>query len=574
MSTQLRVAYGQYSDKGRKTTNQDYHGVTVPGEPLLTGKGIALCLADGISSSDVSQIASQAAVNGFLADYYCTSEAWSVRKSAQSVISAINAWLFAQTRQSQYRFERDKGYVCACSALVLKSNTAYVFHVGDIRIYRIRDKQMEQLTEDHRLWVSQEENYLSRALGMNQQADIDYREESLQRGDIFILATDGVYEYVGDDFITDTIESTPEDLDAAASKIVKTAYEFGSEDNLSIQIIRLDELPAEQLNEIAKHVNELPLPPMLQARMEFDGYQIIREVHASSRSHIYLARDLGTDELVILKTPSVDLGGDSAYLERMLLEEWIARRLNNAHLLKAYLPSRKRHHLYVVTEYVEGQTLAQWMRDNPRPELETVRNIAEQIARGLNALHRQEILHQDLRPNNIMIEQDGTVKIIDFGAAQVAGLLENAAAEARYQILGTEQYAAPEYFLGEGGNPRSDMFSLAVIIYQMLSGRLPYGTQVSSARTRSAQRKLQYRTVIDEDRDIPVWVDEALKRALHPNPYQRYEVLTEFIYDLRHPNANYLIRTRPPLLERDPVLFWKGASLILFLIVIFLLSSR
>jgi len=83
MSTQLRVAYGQYSDKGRKTTNQDYHGVTVPGEPLLTGKGIALCLADGISSSDVSQIASQAAVNGFLADYYCTSEAWSVRKSAQ-----------------------------------------------------------------------------------------------------------------------------------------------------------------------------------------------------------------------------------------------------------------------------------------------------------------------------------------------------------------------------------------------------------------------------------------------------------------------------------------------------------
>lgn len=574
MSNQLCVSLGQYSDKGRKPINQDFHGIHVPSEPQLSSKGIAVCLADGISSSDVSQIASQSAVNGFLEDFYCTSDAWSVRKSAQSVLSAINAWLFAQTRQSQYRFERDKGYVCACSALVIKSNTAYLFHVGDIRIYRLRDHQLEQLSEDHRLWITQENSYLSRALGMNQNVDIDYQELSVSQGDVFVLATDGVYEHVGDKFIIDTIHVHTNDLDTAASLIAKGAYDFGSEDNLSIQIIKVDSLPAEQANEIIKHVDELPLPPVLQARMEFDGYHIIREVHASHRSHIFLARDEETQTLVIIKTPSVDLSADADHLERMLLEEWIARRLNSAHLLKAYLPSRKRHYLYVVTEYVEGQTLAQWMRDNPKPDLETVRNITEQIARGLRALHRQEILHQDLRPNNIMIEPNGTVKIIDFGAARVAGLMEGAAIETRNQILGTEQYTAPEYFLGEGGDARSDMFSLAVIVYQMLSGRLPYGAQVSRARTRAAQRKLQYQSVLDEESDIPVWVDEALKKALHPNPLQRYEVLSEFIYDLRHPNASFLNRARPPLLERNPVLFWKAVSLILFVLVVMLIISR
>ncbi|MEJ2362814.1 MAG: bifunctional protein-serine/threonine kinase/phosphatase [Gammaproteobacteria bacterium] len=574
MSNQLRVTVGQYSDKGRKPLNQDCHAVAIPEQPLLGNKGVAVCLADGISSSDVSQIASQAAVNGFISDYYCTSEAWSVKKSARSVLFALNAWLYAQTRQSQYRYDRDKGYVCACSALVIKSNTAHLFHVGDARIYRLRDNQLEQLTEDHRLRLSSEEKYLSRALGMNAQVEIDFLELAVEPGDVFLLATDGVHEHIGASFVIETMKSHSDDLEAAARKIAQTAFEFGSEDNLTLQLVRIESLPDVQVTEIARQVEALPLPPVLQARMEFDGYRILREVHASSRSHLYLAQDLQTSTQVIIKTPSIDLGGDPVYLERMLLEEWIARRLNNAHLLKAYLPPRRRHYLYIVTEVVTGQTLAQWMLDNPRPELETVRSIVEQIVRGLRALHRQEILHQDLRPNNIMIDQAGTVKIIDFGSASVAGLMEAAAPDVQYRILGTEQYTAPEYFLGEGGTSQSDLFSLGVITYQMLADRLPYGTQVSRARTRKAQRNLQYRSVIGEDSEIPLWVDEAIKKAVHPNPLHRYQTLSEFVYDLRQPNASYLRRTRSPLLERNPVLFWKGVSMLLLVMVVILLVGR
>ncbi|MBI1424068.1 MAG: protein kinase [Gammaproteobacteria bacterium] len=574
MSSQLQVSVGQYSDKGRKPLNQDFHGVYIPKEPQLSSKGIAIALADGISSSDVSQIASETTVAGFLADYYCTSDAWSVKKSAQSVLYATNSWLYSQTRQSEFRYERDKGYVCTFSALIFKSTTAHLFHVGDARVYRLREHTLEQLSEDHRHWISQEQSYLGRALGVIPQVEIDYTDLPLEAGDIFVLATDGVYEHVSGKAMVELIQAHADNLDAAAKAIGQQAYLNDSRDNLTIQIVKVDSLPELDANEIVRQLTELPFPPELQARMEFDGYKILREVHASSRSHVYLAEDMETRTQVILKTPSVDLRNDPAYLERFLMEEWIARRLNNAHVLKAYLPTRKRHYFYVVTEYVNGQSLAQWMIDNPRPDIETVRGIVEQIARGLRAMHRMEMLHQDLRPNNVLIDNSGTVKLIDFGSTRVAGIVENTSPLERQHILGTEQYTAPEYFLGEGGTTRSDLFSLGVITYQMLCGRLPYGAKVSRARTKAAQRKLRYQSLLDDDRDIPLWIDEAIEKAVHPDPYKRYPELSEFLYDLRHPNPAFLSKTRPPLMERNPLLFWKTVSLLLFVTVIYLLFKQ
>ena len=133
MTSQLRLSVGQYSDKGRKASNQDFHGVYIPKEPQLSSKGIAIAVADGISSSEVSHIASQSAVTGFLEDYYCTSEAWSVKTSAERVLVATNSWLHAQTQQGQYRYDKDRGYVCTLSVMVIKSATAHIFHLGDSR---------------------------------------------------------------------------------------------------------------------------------------------------------------------------------------------------------------------------------------------------------------------------------------------------------------------------------------------------------------------------------------------------------------------------------------------------------
>lgn len=573
MSTRLKVAVGQYTDKGRKDINQDFHGLYIPSAAQLHAKGIAIALADGISSSDVSQIASETSVKGFLEDYFSTPETWSVKQSAQRVLVATNSWLHAQTRQSQYRFDRDRGYVCTLSAMVLKSTTAHVFHVGDARIYRLRDNVLEQLTNDHRVWVSQDKSYLGRALGINPHLEIDYRTLALECGDTFFFATDGVYEHASDAFVITAIDAHADDLDTAAQLIAEEAYAQGSADNLTVQIVRIDGLPSQDADELQQQLSELALPPLLDARMSFDGYRIVREVHASSRSHVYLAVDEASQTPVVLKTPSIDLRHDVAYLERLLTEEWIARRIDSAHVLKPWVAARRRNYLYTTSEFIDGQTLRQWMIDHPNPDLETVRGIVEQIALGLRAFHRLEMLHQDLRPDNVMIDATGTVKIIDFGSTRVAGLAEIGGPREHSELLGTAAYSAPEYFLDESGTARSDLFALAVIAYQMLTGQLPYGTQVAKARSRAAQHKLVYQPARDHRREIPVWIDEVLRKALHPDPHKRYPELSEFVFELRQPSKEFISRSRPPLMERDPVRFWKGVSLILLVIIVALLAQ-
>ncbi|HVJ10561.1 MAG TPA: bifunctional protein-serine/threonine kinase/phosphatase [Burkholderiales bacterium] len=552
----LRVSVGQHSENGRKAVNQDFYGFRVPAEPQLSSKGIAVALADGIGSSEVSQVAAEFAVMGFLDDYYCTPESWSVRRSVDRVLDATNSWLHSRTQQSPYRYEQDRGYVCTLSGLVFKSTSAHVFHVGDTRVYRLQGNCLEQLTQDHRVCVAQDESYLSRAVGFNRKLEIDYHALEIQRGDVFVLMTDGVYEHLDAPFIARVIRE--QDPDAAARAIVAEAYRRGSADNLTVQIVTVSEVPGPGASEVQRQLARLAPAPLLEARAEFDGYRILREIHASARSHIYLAQDLESQALVALKTPSTDMQEDRQHLERFLMEEWIARRLNSPHVLKPCLRTRERRFLYVAMEHVEGRTLAQWMSDHPRPDLEQVRGIVEQIARGLQAFHRMEMLHQDLRPPNIMIDRTGTVKIIDFGSARVAGVEERAGPLERAGILGALQYTAPEYFVGDPGSERSDLYSLGVIAYRMLSGRLPYGAAAARIRSRAAQRRLQYETLAGEEREVPAWVDAALRKAVHPDPRERYASLSEFVYDLRHPNAALL--RRPSLAERNPLLFWKGVS--------------
>ena len=574
MPNQLAISAGQHSDKGRKPLNQDFHALMTPGAPVLNTKGIALALADGISSSEVSQQASEASVTGFLQDYYSTSETWSVRTAAQTVLQATNSWLYSQNRNSGYRYSIEKGYVCTLSAMVLKSNTAHIFHAGDSRVYRLNGNSLEQITEDHRVWISPEQSYLSRAIGMRERLDLDYHACRIEAGDVFILTTDGVYEFTEPTLLVQILEQHADDLDAAALNIVEAALANGSDDNLTVQLVRVEQVPEGEIDELSEQAATLPFPPELTSGAGFDGYRIVRELHHSHRSHVYLAEDEDSGRQVALKIPSLDKRDEEAYLESFLMEEWIARRVSNVHLQQAHTTGRPRNYLYTVTDYIDGQSLQQWMTDNPKPDLESVRAIVEQIAKGLQAMHRQEMLHQDLRPQNILIDKSGTVKIIDFGSTRVAGVTELHSATPQQSVQGTLQYTAPEYFLGEPGSSQSDLFSLAVITYQMLSGRQPYGTRVARATTAAAQLKLVYKSVLSPERAIPRWVDQTLRKALQPNPLKRYDTLSEFMFDLRTPNPSYLRQAQAPLIERNPLAFWKSLSLILFIAVLLLAGTH
>lgn len=566
----LCVSLGQCSAAGVKAVNQDFHGACIPQGLLLHNKGIAVALADGISSSAVSQVASDTAVSAFLADYYCTPESWSVKQSARSVLAATNAWLHAQTRRSRYCDDLNRGYVCTFSALVIKSSTAHVFHIGDARVLQRRAGQWETLTEDHRIILGANQSYLSRALGVQAQLECDYRCVGVAPGDLFMLATDGLYGFVTLAQVDEAVAAHADNLDAAAQELVRLALAAGSDDNLTVQLVRVEQVPRAAKDDIEVHARSLPCPPVLQARQSLDGYRLLRTLQQSSRSHVWLAEDEASGVPVVLKVPSTESRDDPVACQRLLLEDWIAQRLDNVHVLKAFAPTRPRRYLYSVCEYVDGQTLTQWMRDHPAPSLERVRNLLEQMVRGVRAFHRQEMLHQDLRPENILVDTHGTIKIIDFGAVRVAGLAETETALYLQHRLGTAQYSAPEYFTGEPASERSDQFSLAVIAWQLLCGELPYGHAVSQVRSPRDLHKLHCMSLRARRDDVPAWVEAALRKALHPQPHRRYASLSEFMHALRQPDAAWQRETRRPLIERDPLAFWKGLSLLLVLICLYL----
>lgn len=441
LSASLQVSIGQHSVAGRKALNQDSFGAYLPKEPELSSKGITLAVADGISTSTVSQIASETAVKSFLDDYYCTSDAWSVPHAALQVLKASNNWLYAQSRNGPFGSDPDKGYVCTFSALILKQRHAHWLHVGDSRIYLLRNQQLEQLTRDQRVWRGSS-SYLSQALGAGAVLEPDYQSIPLQQGDLFLLATDGLFEVLPEAQLITLLEAEA-DLPLLALQLTEAALAAGSQDNITLQLVRIDELPADSILPLCLD-QQLPLPPMLQTGDMLDGLRVIRPLQQSSRSHVYLVQNTNTEQLLVLKAPSTDLAEQPDYLERLMREEWIAKRVNSQHVMRSASINRPRTALYTLFEYVEGQTLKQWQLDHPTPTLEQVRGIIEQLGKGLQSLHRSEILHQDIRPDNLMITPQGIVKIIDFGAARLAGLQTDD--EVAGDIPGTALYTAPEYF--------------------------------------------------------------------------------------------------------------------------------
>lgn len=568
MPNKLEIQIGQYSNKGRKEINQDFHDTRIPAQPQLTNKGIAIAIADGISSSEVSGEASKVSVTSFLEDYFCTSESWSVKKSASSVLKATNSWLHSKNWKNKYHLDKDRGYVCTFTALILKSNTAHILHIGDSRVYRLRQSKLELLTKDHRVWISEDKSYLSRAMGIDSILNPDYETCQIQKDDIFLVMTDGVYEFLEEDFIRKSFEQKIDDYNITAKYLVDVALENGSGDNLTIQIAKIANVPNKNIEEIHKQLTSRPIPPILEARMDFDGYEILTELSHTSRSHVYLALDKQSNQKVVIKTPSIDLKDDKEYLERFLMEEWISKRINHANVAKSYLQNRKRNYLYNVSEYIQGVTLSQWLLDNPSEKFEVKRDIIKQIVKGLYAFHKQEMVHQDLRTQNIMIDTQGIVKIIDFGATKVKGILEINTMLEQENLLGTALYSAPEYFVQQEGSSKSDIFSLGIISYEMLSGKFPYGTSVARCNTKAAQNRLKYTSLYPK---VPIWIDEALKKALQVNPEKRYDEVLEFIYDLENPNKKFLNKKKPALIKRDPLLFWQSCTIILLAIVFFLL---
>lgn len=538
-------------------------GMRVPDGLALTLKGVAAVIADGVSSAEAGREASESCVQSFLTDYYSTPESWSVQRSARAVLSALNRWLYSRSHGTS---EAHKGYVSTFSAIVLKSCTAHLFHVGDTRIHRIRDGALEQLTRDHTTRISETDTYLSRAVGMDVGLEVDYRAVDVCAGDVFLLTTDGIHDSLEPNRLLDHVSAgmaAGSGLESICRDMIEDAQRAGSSDNLTGQLIRIEALPPDDADDLHRRLTRLPFPPPLEAGMRVDGYLVEKELHASSRSQLYLVTNTETKQRLVMKTPSVNYEDDPAYIERFVMEPWIGRRVADRHVVGIVDSQRPQSFLYYLMEWIAGPTLRQWIDEHSQPEIGAVIDMADQLAHGLRAFHRRETLHQDLKPENVVIDGEGVVKVLDFGSCHVAGIQEIDAPIERDLVLGTARYSAPETRIAESAGVRSEIFSFGTVVYEMLTGALPYGEKIESASSQRAFDRLVYVPAHHHNPMVPVWMDRALQTAVAIPWRRRYGLMSEFLHDLRHPNPAFLEGPPKPLIERDPLRFWKGLAAIL-----------
>lgn len=566
--TTLQVEIGQGSAVGRRERNEDFYGCILPQDAMLRKrKGILLAVADGLGGHEGGMRASQIAVKMVLEDYYGTSESWSTKRSLGQVIQAANRWIHEEGK----RTGGVRPMATTLCVLCLRGVRYTLAHVGDSRAYLYRQGKLQQLTADHSWHGAELGHGLTRAIGMEPEMRLDVQEGNIQEGDQFLLCTDGVSRIL-DAGMLERILDGADSPQEVCDWILRAVGDLGGEDNATVQAIVARELPDPVLEELRAEGKDLPVLTSVKPGMVIDGYRIMARIHKGGMGTLYRALDLESGKEVVLKFPHPLNAEDPVYRERFLREAWVARQVRSPWTVQVIdRPDRPRTSLYTVWEYLEGKSLRQYLDAQKRITVEEGLDLATQVCHGLIHLHRREIYHRDVKPDNLFLLEDGGVKILDFGVARIEGLPpvggwpvgewkdgsdpgREGPAEAVRRAPGTANYMAPELFQGARGDARSDLYALGATLYEALTGRWPYGDIFQQARPtfKEPVPPSRYNPGIGPE------LETVLLKAVARDPAKRYQEASALLYDLEH-----LDRVSPaqaePLLDRGPAVYWKAA---------------
>jgi hypothetical protein len=437
------------------------------------------------------------------------------------------------------------------SALVLRGRRFTLAHVGDCRVYRWHAGQLQRISEDHVWDQPGMQHVLKRALGLDQHLVLDFLDGELRIDESFVLLSDGVWAVLGDTAIAGILRDQP-DLDSAVQTLVNAAHLAGSQDNASALLVRVDALGEASIGDALIHLQQWPLPPALKPGQVFEGWQIEGILGQSQQSLLYRVRD-SQQQPWLLKTLPARLHDDHQAGQALLSEEWFLKRVAGRHFPQVHAASQRQHLYYVMREY-PGSTLAQLQEQIGPLPLAQWQDVAERLLRAVGLLHRRQILHRDIKPQNLLSGDDGELRLLDFGLAYCPGLSEDQPSV----LPGTPSYIAPEAFRGDAPTPQQDLYAVGVTLYFLLTGQYPYGEIEAFQRPRfgvpvSASR---YRP------DLPEWLAQSLERAVAADPAQRFETAEEWLRLLEQgEQCSSSVRPRP-LLEREPLKVWRTLALL------------
>jgi serine/threonine-protein kinase len=433
--------------------------------------------------------------------------------------------------------------------------------------------------------TSEHRNVLTRSVGHEPVIRIDVEETTAFKGDRVVLCSDGLYAYVADSDIADIVSRySPAQ---ACRQLVALAEQRGTDDNLSIQVVQINDVEKFSYYRGVPMYHEAADPTTgydLQPGQVLDGRFFIDEtISRSGMATIFKAIDITTQKPVAVKVPFMQFESDPGFFSRFEREEEIGLSLDHPYILR-FIPLEHRSRPYIVTEYLRGYTLAHLLNSvRPMPEKDAVR-IAGRLCEALAYMHDHGVVHRDLKPQNIMICYDGTIRIVDFGIAKAA-VGRRLTFTGFTPAVGTPDYMAPEQVNGKRGDERTDIYSLGAMLYEMVAGEPPFEGEnenmfvIMNARVTGdpvAPRK--------RNPDVSPQVEEIILHAMERDPGKRYQTASAMKAELDDPGAVHLtgrcdrLRTPSPLQRSRKKALWIGLAVafavIVFLLVVLLIIHR
>jgi serine/threonine protein phosphatase PrpC len=552
----IKISVGFVSETGPRKRNEDFAGAVFGPELPVPRRDVVAAIADGIGSTKGGREAAEIAVRGFLDGFCDLPETMEVRRAAAIVLNSLNGWIHSQGQRDPALM----GMGSTFTALVLRGRIAHVLHVGDTRAYRFSRDRLSLLTEDHiRQDGTGRSSTLVRALGVETEVRLDYTSQVVAQHDRFLLCSDGVHAFLPTEAIADILRERVSSEDTARA-LVAAALDAGSNDNCTALVLDVVGLETAQSADIGANIVELPLNAVPQGGETIDGFVLKVLLSEGRYTRLFGAEDEVEGGEVALKFPKPLVASVDTYRAAFVREAWVGARVTSpwlGHVIE--LPPGRQSCLYTVMPLYQGELLETRLTRRPTLGLEEGRNIAILLARAAAALHRAGIIHRDIKPDNVILEREGSLKLIDLGVVRVRGMEDFPPQD----IPGTPAYMAPEMFDGEAGNEATDIYALGVTMFRAFTGEFPYGNSDATGRPRRDRP-----TPLSALRpDLPAWLQAALGRAIARDPADRFRDMAEFAVEMEAGPARAPLGSPRPrtLLERNPVRFWQGVAALLAL---------
>jgi serine/threonine-protein kinase len=594
----MELTYSELSSPGpARENNEDYLGSWQP-QSLEEKRrlGAVAVLADGVGGLNYGEVASRLAVETALKTFREAPGEQTPQQLLTQMFNSANLAVYDKGME-----DHGKSRMATTLAIVvLRNNEIVVGNVGDSRVYLVRKAEIKQLSTDHTYTgmqqkfgliseqdarTSENRSVLTRSVGHEPVIRVDVESVTVFKGDRIVLCSDGLYSHVADSEIADIVSRLSPAQ--ACRQLIALSEQRGTEDNLSVQVLQINDVEKVAYYRGVPMYQETADPTAkyeLRPGQTLDNRFLITEtISRSGMATIFKATDLTNKETVAIKVPFMEFESDSGFYSRFQREEEIGLRLNHPYILKfIHLEEEHRSRPYIVTEYLRGYTLSHLLNSvRPMPERDAVK-LASSVCEALSYMHENGVVHRDLKPQNIMICYDGTIRIMDFGIAK-AEKGRRITFAGFTPAVGTPDYMAPEQVSGKRGDVRTDIYSLGAMLYEMVVGVPPFDGDnpfvIMNARVTgdpAAPRK--------QNPNVSTHVEEIILHAMERNPGDRYQSAAAMKTDLDNPGAVKLTGRCDRLQAPTPwkqswkkvrwVVLGVSLSLAIFLFVLWLIIHR